>query len=379
MEIPKTKRQSPFRQSTLLTSSSFISHCDKQNVRIRKEQLERWHREGLLYPALRLFIRPVELIRIFTHHQGAEQWVWVYRGDVGKFQFTKSEKRPYYELESLWMGSDDWLDQWHQDQYDFPSTKRYFPWKERYHGGYVRSKKLLSQSYELLYDKRQLLAVKIIVQHEKDVRMFPKEERYIRTRLRQKLSEFYAFLSLYIAIEELEVRSAARIRKYFNESLKQQQNRREAQAETKSFYKLTEQPRLEDEVKDLISLHNLTAKQLSNWRFWLGQQSHLNEGSIFRESSRVYLAHLTDAVLVKAEDTNKMVRVLNWFLYFLTGEAETVQGIVGGWIGPHCRFCRRAYIPRPNRRADQQTCGRKECSDILRNLNRKPKRRKKTI
>lgn len=345
-------------------------------MRVRKEQMERWHREGLLYPALRLFLRPVELTRIFTNHQGTKQWVWVYRGTEGKFPFTKREKRPYFELESYSGAGDDWLDLWHQGQYDFPSTKRFFRWRERYHGGYVRSRKLLSNSYELFYDKRQLLAVKIILQHEMDIRMFPKEERYIRNRLKKKLSDLHTFLSFYITIEEMEERSSTRIREYFDELLKKE-TRREAQAETKSFFKLTEQPRLEQESKDLINAYNFTTEKLRNWHHWLGQQSHLNDGSVFRESSRVYLAHLTDAVLVKAEDTNKMVRVLNWFLYFLTGEMETVQGIVGSWIGPHCRFCHRAFIPRANK-PTQETCGRKECTAKLRNLNRKPKRRKKT-
>ncbi|MDD5041713.1 MAG: hypothetical protein PHX87_05050 [Candidatus Peribacteraceae bacterium] len=274
------------------------------------------------------------------------------------------------------MNENDWLDRWHRGQYDFPSAKKYFHWKERYHGGYVRSKKPLSQSYELLYDKRQLLTVKIILQHEKDVRLFPKEERYIRSCLEKILSELRAFLDLYIAVEETEEESIARVRNRF-EILSKKESKKEARADTKSFFKLTEQPRLEQKARNLVKTKEFTAEQLRNWRHWLGHQSHLNEGSVFRESSRVYLAHLSDAVLVQAEDTNEMVRVLNWFLYFLTGEVETVQGIIGSWIGPHCRFCHRAFIRRPNK-LKQETCGRKECSDKLRNLNRRPKRRKKT-
>ncbi len=314
------------------------------------------------------------------NHKGLNQWVWVYSGDVGKSQYMKREKGPYYELEALWgMNENDWLDRWHRSQYDFPSTKKYFHWKERYHGGYVRNKKLLSQSYELLYDKRQVLAVKTICQHEKDERTFPRERRYIRTRLHEKLADFHRFLRLYIAIEELKELSNARMTKRHERLPKRvKKSKGETRAELRSYYKLVEKPRLEREVKKLLNEHHYTVQKLQDWRFWLARQSHLNDGSIFRESSRSYLAALDDAALIRAEDTNYMIWILNWFLYLLTGNEETVRGIVGGWIGQHCRFCHRAYEPSPNRREEQETCGREECTAKLRNLHRKPKRRKDT-
>lgn len=321
----------------------------------------------------------MEYTRIYAHHQDREQWIWIHTHDLLKFKPLKIDPKKWYDLEGLWMGNEGWVDQWHNDEYDFPSTRKYFRWKKRHHDGFTKNKKLVSGHYELLYDKRQILAVKIILQHEKDERYFPKERRYVRLHLRKRLQEFHTFLRLYIAVEELRELSKERMAKKYKRLPKRLKKiKKEATAELRSYHKLTEQPRLEREARRLLKAHDYTIRQLHDWRFWLAQQSHLNEGSISRESTRFYLAALDEVALVKAEETNYMIWILNWLLHLLTGDVETVQNVLGSWMGPRCRFCHRAYIPRPNRRDDQETCGREECSARLRNLNRGPKRRKKT-
>jgi hypothetical protein len=378
MKIPTSHTQPAFRQATLLTKSSFVSYCDKNNLRITEKRLQEWHKQKLLYPALRLFLGIVEYARIYTHHQGRDQWIWIFPHDMKKFKPMKIDRKKWYDMESLWM-SGNWLDRWHANEYDFPSTMKYFRWKDRPHvGGWTTNRKLLEGHFELLYDKRQMLAVKIILKHEKEALAFPKEKRSIRSRMRKKLAELNDFLRLYVEIEELKDASSERMTEQYEKLLPEyQSDKKGMKGELKSHYKLKEQPRLEKEVKELLEKHHWTVEKIQNWRFWLAQQSHLNEGSVFRESSRLYLGSLNDAALVKAEDTNYMIWILNWFLYLITGEVVTVQDIVGSWIGPHCRFCHRAFIPRKNK-PDQETCGRKECTATLRNLNRKPKRRKKT-
>ncbi len=378
MKLPTSDTQPAFRQSTLLTKSSFVSYCDKNNLRISEKRLQEWHKQKLLYPALRLFLGIVEYARIYTHHQGRDQWIWIYPHDFEKFQPMKIDRKKWYDMESLWMGG-DWLDRWHANEYDFPSTKKYFRWKARPHvGGWTTNKKLLEGNFELLYDKRQMLAVKIILKHEKEALAFPKEKRSIRSHMKKRLAELNDFLRLYVEVEGLKDISSGRMTEQYEKLLPDyQKDKKGLRGELKSYYKLHEQPRLEKEARQLLEKHSFTVQEVQHWRFWLAQQSHLNEGTISRESSRVYLRNLDDTALVKAEDTNHMIWILNWFLYFITGEVVTVQDIVGSWIGPHCRFCHRAFIPRKNR-PNQETCGREECSDKLRNLNRKPKRRKKT-
>lgn len=378
MKIPTSESQPPFRQGTLLTKSSFVSYCERNNLRIKEKRLQEWHQQKLLYPALRLFLGIVEYARVYTHHQERDQWIWIFPHDLKKFQPMKIDRKKWYDMESLWMG-EDWLDRWHANEYDFPSTQKYFRWKERPHvGGWTTNRKLLEGHYELFYDKRQMLAVKLILKHEKEALAFPKEKRAIWSRLKKKLKELNAFLRLYMDTEELKDASRARMTEQYEKLLPEYRNdKRGMNGELKSHYKLKEQPRLEKEAKELLEKHHYTVQEVQNWRFWLAQQSHLNEGSVFRESSRIYLGSLNDAALVKAEDTNYMIWILNWFLHLLTGEVVTVRDIIGSWIGPHCRFCHRAFIPRKNK-PEQETCGRKECTAKLRNLNRKPKRRKKT-
>gem|GEM_PF-1793107 len=377
MQLPSAILQPPFRQITLLTKDSFISYCQKNNLRISTEQLQEWHRSALLYPALRLFLGIVEYTYIYIHHHGRDQWIWIYPHDIDKFQPIKIHPKKWYDNESLWM-HENWLDRWHAHEYDFPATQKYFRWKERYHGEWTTNRKLVEDRYELMYDKRQVLAVKIILRHKKEERTFPKETRSIRARLKKRLSELYSFLRLYVGVEELNDVSRSRMKKQYEKLLPDYRNdEKELQRELKSHYKLREQPRLEAEAKQLMEKYHFTVWELQNWRFWLAQQSHLNEGSVFRESSRVYLNNLDDAALVNAEDTNFMIWKLNWFLHLLTGEVVKVGDVVASRIGPHCRFCHRAFIPQKNK-LNQETCGRKECTDRLRNLNRKPKRRKKT-
>jgi hypothetical protein len=96
----------------LLTSDAFLSYCDKHLLRIQKEILQRWHRRGLLYPALRLFLGVVEYTRIYIHHQDRDQWMLIFPHDIKKFQPMKVDPKPWYDLASLWMGNEEWLDQW---------------------------------------------------------------------------------------------------------------------------------------------------------------------------------------------------------------------------------------------------------------------------
>ncbi|PIQ76135.1 hypothetical protein COU78_00560 [Candidatus Peregrinibacteria bacterium CG10_big_fil_rev_8_21_14_0_10_49_24] len=173
MEYPTDEKQPPFRQQTLLTKSSFVSECDRNNLRISEKRLQEWHKQKLLYPAMRLFLGIVEYARIFAHHQGRDQWIWIFPHDLKKFQPIKVDRKKWYDMESLWM-SENWLDRWHAHEYDFPSTQKYFRRKERPHVGWTTNRKLLEGHFELLYDKRQMLAVKTILKYEKEASAFPK-------------------------------------------------------------------------------------------------------------------------------------------------------------------------------------------------------------
>lgn len=260
------------------------------------------------------------------------------------------------------------MTKWYADAVDFPSTRPYFPWKGRNHLDFTLEKDLVSHDYELLYDKRQILALNIIRMYEKTHR--PDED--FRDALLKRLAELYRFLRLYIDAELLYLDYKERRIEKFNQFLKKFKNATEARREWRSHYQVNELPRLQKLAKNILKTHGIDEKELDNWRFFLSQQSIFNEGSVFRRSPSVYIRELDDDALMEAEDTNKMIFILNQFLFLLTGEERTVKSIVGHYDDPRCIICHKCFIPEPHK-PKQVTCGSKECVDRQRKQHKKDK------
>jgi hypothetical protein len=73
---------------------------------------------------------------------------------------------------------------------------------------------------------------------------------------------------------------------------------------------------------------------------------------------------------MEAEDTNRMIFIVNQFLFLLTGEERTVKSIVGHYDDPRCIICHKCFIPEPHK-PKQVTCGSKECIDKQRKQHKK--------
>ncbi len=368
MDIPTFEKQPPFRQTALLTSGSFISYCDDNNVRTSKKELEKLHREGILYPAARVHLGIEEWSRIFAHHQGRDQWIIVMPNAVQEFQPKEIDPRTHYRVSPLWRGSDDWISKWYSDDIDYPAAIPYFAWRDRSHYDFTPDKELVSHDYELLYDKRQFLALKIIRMYEKT---HDENEDY-REALLKRLHELYRFLALYIDAEVLYLGYKEHRITTFKQFHKQLNNVTEARGEWRSHYRLKEKPRLQKQANKILKKHGMDVKELDSWRFFLSQQSIFNEGSVFRKSPSTYISALDDDTLMKAEDTNKMIFVLNQFLFLVTGEERTVKSIVGHYDDARCIVCHKCFIPKPHK-PTQVTCTLKKCIDIQRKDHKKQK------
>ena len=364
---PTLDTQTPFRQTTLLTSSSFVSYCDRNNARTNEKELEKLQREGILYPAARVFVGVEELRRIYANHQGRDKWIYVWPNTEKEFHPKEIDPKMYYQTPGLIIGRENWMD-WYRDDIDFPSTLSFFPWKGRYYGNYTTDRELAGNDYELLYDKRQILALKII-------RMFEKthdpDEEY-KDAVVKRIAELYRFLRLYIDAEILYEEYQERRSERFRKLLKKFKNATEARGEWRSQYRLKEEPRLQRQARKILKTHGLSVEELGNWRFFLSQQSIFNEGSVFRRSPAIYLRELDDSALMEAEDTNRMIFVLNQLLFLLTGEERTVKSIIGHYEDPRCVHCHRSFLPESHK-PKQVTCGSKECVDAQRKLHKKEK------
>lgn len=367
VKLPTIDTQPPFRQTTLLTSGSFASYCDRNNLRTNEKELEKLHREGILYPAARVHVGVEELRRIYAHHQGQDKWIYVWPNTIEEFHPKEVDPQMYYHTPGLMIGRENWM-KWYRDDIDFPSTLPFFSWKRRYHGGYTTDRELAGNDYELLYDERQILALKIIRMYE---RTHGPEEDF-RDALVKRLSELYRFLRLYIDAEILYEEYQKRRREQFQNFFQEFNSLTEARREWRSHYRLTEEKYLQEEAKSILKVHGLTVEELDSWRFFLSQQSIFNEGSVFRKSPAVYLRELDDDALMEAEDTNKMIFILNQFLFLLTGEERTVKSIVGHYDDPRCIICRKCFIPESHK-PRQVTCGSKECIDEQRKQHKKEK------
>lgn len=368
---PTLDTQTPFRQTTLLTSSSFVSYCDRNNARTNEKELENLHREGILYPAARVHVGVEELRKIYAHHQGQDKWIYVWPKTVEEFKPKEVDPQMYYQTPGLMIGRENWM-KWYRDDIDFPSTLPFLPWKGRYHGGFTTDRELAGNDYELLYDERQILALKIIRMYDKT---HGPDEDY-RDALVKRLSELYRFLRLYIDAEILFEDYQKNRYETFHKFLEEFNNATEARREWRSHYRLTEESHLQKKARSILKAHGLTIEEIDNWRFFLSKQSIFNEGSVFRRSPAIYIRELDDSALMEAEDTNRMIFIVNQLLFLLTGEERTVKSIVGHYDDPRCIICHKCFIPESHK-PKQVTCGSKECIDKQRKQHKKEKAEEK--
>ncbi len=57
----------PFREARLISSSSFQSYCQENGVSLLPDELEKFHKYGLLYPAVKVYRGYSELKKILSH------------------------------------------------------------------------------------------------------------------------------------------------------------------------------------------------------------------------------------------------------------------------------------------------------------------------
>lgn len=371
--------KSPFRQSTLLSVGSFRSHCDKCGIRVSLKELEALHKEGLLYPAVRVRLGYQEHCKILANHKGREQWLYIYPHDIEEFETIKMDENRYFMTGTLMTGGKDWMDRWYsKDEIDHPADLPYFQWERRHNAGeYTTDKKEIENDYELLYDKRQMLALKIIQQWRK-YQLPDDDPKEYDQKLRERLAEFYRFLALYIETEH----EWEQYRKWRPESYKElvdeyKGDEKEAEQEWLARHEARKVPEMNKWANRLLRKYGFTTKDVHRWQIFLAQQSFLNAASPSHRASKTYLLALDDNVLIKAEDTNYMVFVVNQLLYMLTGELRTVQNVIGHFLEARCEICRMP-IERDPRVQSQFTCGKTPCKNAHRNAKKRRDRKKKT-
>lgn len=374
MQIPSLQTQPAFQERNLIPKEDFCKFCEENGITVTEEDLEALHREGILYPTVKVELGYSEFRKIyavFDEQTKEKEWRFVHHGHEDRFPTEKVDNTPYYSTGSLNYGGHEWL-KWYKGDVNFPSALPYFPWKTREHAWMVTNKKKADGMYELMYDKYQFLAVRIIrdsITHDSD--LFPVPLKKIRKdRMRQRLHELYVFLRFYFDVRDMHARWIDKGYETYA-SIKKTVGEKNVKEEWDTEFLKVHLPAMKKEAKAILKAHKMRKDDVFQWIHFLAGQSLLSRHT----QTKPYLAEVEEKTLTGSELTNTMIHVLNEFLYALDKDRQTVKAVLEHTV-LHCIICRRAYTPKPNVKKPL-TCGESDCVDEQKNIQKKLKRSQK--
>ncbi len=372
MEIPTIKTQSPFRQSTLLTKDDFCKYCGENGINVTIENLEEFHQIGLLYPAVRVDLGCGEFRKIYAVFNGEREWRFVAPEHIDKFKPEKVEDTPYYMTNALSMGGDDWM-KWYEPHnlVSFPAAQQYFKWQKRQHSYFITDMEKAGNVYELLYEKRQIIALRIIrdaIRYYSD--FTPLAGSRVKTFINDKVAPLYHFLGFYLAAEEMHDRWVQYGYERFDQ-VQKEVGEKYAQEEWQLDFTSEQLPAMKKEAKDILKRYKFSTEEIGSWLTFLAKQSVLST----RKSIKEYRIEVQEKTLVSAEETNRMIMILNDFLYALTAKKHSVKDVLNE-LQRYCEICHTPFVPRPNKK-EQWTCAEPRCIKEHTNKQKRLERRAK--
>src|SRR3989338_687250 len=348
--IPKSKinpLKPPFRQQNLRPVDMFISYCEENGVRVTRKELEALHKEGLLYPAVRLEV------------------------GYGVMQF--GDKTEYVEG-SVFIRGNDWLDRgYEKSAVTYPVDLPISAWKERHRFSETPATlEDVKDAYEYLYDEHQFLAIAVI-RRWKDHWIKGEDPKEFDGKMRAQLAEFYRFISLFFEMEEQWEEYKKWRRKSFAKLLKEYDgDEKEAEQEWLAQHEVLKQPKQKQWAEKLLKKYGFTVGDIDRWRFILTQQSFFNTHRSSHRARSKYILALEDSILMKAEYVNYMIFILNQLICILTGELRKVKDVIGHFLELRCEICHMPMEPDPRIKV-QYTCGKQKCEDKHRNAKKREK------
>jgi len=258
MELPAIDTQSPFRQKTLLTKDDFCEYCKENGINITIENLEEFHRLGLLYPAVRVDLGCGEFRKIYAVFNNEKEWRFVAPENIEEFKPEKVEDTPYYMTGPLTMGGDDWF-KWYEPHnlVSYPASKPYFKWEKREHSYFITDMEKAGNVYELFYEKRQIIALRIIrdaIRYYSD--FTPLAGDRVRRFVGEKVTPFHQFLRLYLAVEEMHDRWVRYGYQKFDE-VKKEVGEEQALGEWQLDFTHAQLPAMKKEAKETLKQHKM--------------------------------------------------------------------------------------------------------------------------
>ena len=368
--LSKANFQLQFRDTELKTVSRFIDYCGDNGVRTSMEELEQLHKEGLFYPALKVYYDISRFKKIFANFDGADEWRYVNFGDVKKFKIKKIEKQTYYSSGGFWI-TEGWLDYFKDKKMvEYPYQEKFRVWKRGWHHpDFVTNYRLIEKEYEFFYDKIQLFSLKVIQKERSFWKQFDGKQKKESIKIaKQRLQEINKFASIYFEIENVITKAYDIRNKKLGDYNKEFKDQKEVSYEWKSAFEATYLPIFKLEAKKVLTKHSFKEEDIEKWIAFLQQQNIFHESNRSSKSIRTYLRHISEKDLVDAEDANYMIFILNQFSYFVTGELKTVKQTLLNAYLPLCVVCGKMFTPRNK---SQKTCANPKCVNENKNKSKR--------
>jgi hypothetical protein len=388
--VPKSQLQPPFREKDLLPVSDFIRYCEDYGIKTDAEELEYFEKEGLLFPAVRVYRGVVELKKVFADFDGTgrEEWRDVSKADLpavkAKYKVKKIDRPTYYRWGSLWM-EEGWLDEYKKlGLVVYPARQKFRPWKdyELPNIGYPTNWRVLANAAETFYTRLQMYPLTFMQRHQsitiknsdlyaskdewevlREQRILPFTRVFTKQFLRRVVSDYYKLFALQQELDDLWQGRQQRVgemlrdrQAYFKEIIGARA--RLGEADIDRVYESVDEV-YRPMARELRRRHGVRTGVLESWRLVVlplglfgrsGQQGHL---------PKICVSSLGDELLERANDVYSIVCRLNWLIYMCGGKKATVKDLLLSWHGyRYCLYCGRAY--KIDRR-DRRTCGSREC------------------
>lgn len=374
MASKKAKKiaQPPVNPRKLLSLSGFISYCSDNGLRTSSEQLEKLHKDGLFFPALKIYRGIAPECKILATVNDTDGWYFVDPKDVKKFKPKKVDPKTYYSSCGFFMSGDDWLDYYKNNKMiEYPASLAFKPWAVMAVDYHTTNTKQIGKSYEYFYDKNQLLVLKMVSKYLGMWEMMNVTEKTkFRMTISERVGKYYQFLNLYYQVEKFYYQvvehKSKHLKNFKTDETKRSDIVDEIEVELKPIYKHDAQKILNDSKVDV--------DYLKEWRLFLAEHSLLNEVSRSYSIRQAYIRAIDADQLLNTEDVNLMIFMLNFFINVLTGERKQVKEIIGDLAYKCCVVCGNSFVAKKD---GQITCGNPSCVTENKNRSKRLARKRK--
>ncbi|MFA5127240.1 MAG: hypothetical protein WC465_04580 [Patescibacteria group bacterium] len=374
MEATEFKTQMPLNQGGLIHMSFFVGYCQDNGLKIDKNTLEELHKHKLVFPALKVYLGVVEFKRVYASFNGLNEWRYIHPKDLDKFKIIKLDRKNYYCIGSLGKLNDHWLDYYFDNNMvEWPSQQKSFAWKQRQFSDFYTSASAIKKQYEFLYDKKQILAIKIalpyliwIKEHKNDI-----DRKKIIASIQKRIADLYKFLEIYHEMEKIHKLFEKKKREKYTQ-YREAYGHKPSKIEWGQEYDFDISPIFKERAKKILDKYKLTKEFIYDWREFISKKSLINESARSNKIKTAYIKSLNDNDIASLEDTHYMIYIINAFLYFLTEKEETVKQVLTGFINKTCPICKSNFKPRNKW---QITCGSIACVKAHRNDLKRSKRK----